>query len=535
MQFWPFSHYMSLKSASRQLIKGDLRGAVKSLVGDEVIYIDPATYRTPEGNGSWFFEMLNGNPGYFKHTGLASCAEAYRRCAPVAAIINRKAQTYTNGTTFVLNTRGKVATGEAATRLTNLFARPNPLQSGKQFEAQGYIYWNLFGFNIVLCIGADLAIDKTFIKSMWNIPPSWLNIEETKRLWYLSGEPNIKRIVLSYADVQTELNIKDLFIMKDSQPSFETAIFPSSKLEPLSLIINNIIGAYESRNVLINHRGALGLLTQEAGSGQYPPMPMSDVEQEDLQKDFRQYGLTKKQWQVIITSASLKWQQMGYATKDLMLFEEIEDGIARLCDGLGYPDFLISSRQKSTFDNVHEGNKILYQDFTIPDALSIYEQWNQFFETDTMSLRLDKDYSHVPVLQEDQKAKAEARLVRNQAYSIEYERGLITLNQWLTANGEDPIEGGDMRVGDIKESTQPLAVTIGVGGVTALIAVLTAQGMSAEARQATLEVVFGLAPNDAARMAAESENGQQTTQAPDAGTTGADQGAEANQGQANQQ
>lgn len=430
-----------LNLATRALIKGNIKQAAECLTGEHSFFIDPTTYTTPDA-GSWFFELLNGNPGYFKHTGLGSCADAYRRCAPVAAIINRKAQTYINGTTYVYNLKGKAkdkeATSEPAIRLQNLFKRPNPLQSGKQFEAQGYIYWNLFGFNIVLCM-KPVGFDRTYTSSMWNIPASWLNITETKRLWYLSGEPNIRQIVLDYNGVRTTLNIDDLFIMKDNQPSFETAIFPASKLEPLALVINNIIGAYESRNVLINYRGALGLLTQDQGTGQYAPIAMDTPEKEQLQKDFKRYGLTKHQWQVIITSASMKWQQMGYATKDLMLFEEVEDGIARLCDGIGYPDFLISSRTKTTFDNVQQGMKMLYQDFTIPDACSIYEQWEQWFGVADFSLGIEKNFEHIPVLQEDRQKMAAARLTMNQAMQMEWDTNQLTLNEWRTKNGEDPL------------------------------------------------------------------------------------------------
>lgn len=460
---------MSLRNASNQLIKGNLRGAVKSLY--EPIYIDPATYRTPYGNANWIFEMMNGQPGYFQYKDYNSCAEAYRRCAPVNAIINRKAQTFINGKTWVLNTagkaRGKVSTSEVAVRLTNLFNKPNPVQSGKQFEAQGYIFEQLFGFNIVLCM-KPVGFDRTYTYAMWNIPASWLDIEETRKLFYNSQQPNIKKIVLTYNGERSELDIENLFIMKDNQPSFDTVFFPSSKLQPLSLVINNIIGAYESRNVLINYRGALGLLTTEQGPGQYAPMPMTPEEKEKLQTDFKKYGLMNKQWQVIITSAAMKWQQMGYATKDLMLFEEITDDIARLCDGIGYPDFLISSGtgQKSTYDNVKEGNKMLYQDFTIPDSCIIYEQWNNWFSTADYGLVIDKDYSHVPILQEDEKVKAEARLVRNNGLQIEWDTNQLTLNEWRVKNGEDPLptdKGGDLYKNEYNEKfgTTPVASATG--------------------------------------------------------------------------
>jgi hypothetical protein len=83
--------------------------------------------------------------------------------------------------------------------------------------------------------------------------------------------------------------------------------------------------------------------------------------------------------------------------------------------------------------------------------------------------------------------------------------------------GKDPIgELGNVRATDPKNSSIPLAVTIGVGGVQGLIAVVTAQGASPEAKQSILEIVFGIAPGDAARMVAGeplqvNETGQLTT------------------------
>ncbi len=42
--------------------------------------------------------------------------------------------------------------------------------------------------------------------------------------------------------------------MKDFTPSFCSLVIPESRIKALQLPINNIIGAYESRNVLINYR-----------------------------------------------------------------------------------------------------------------------------------------------------------------------------------------------------------------------------------------------------------------------------------------
>lgn len=495
-------------TAAGSIIRGDFNGAVKSLDLPPVT-VSPGTYR---GGEQWFAEMVGGSYFYFSYKGHQSSLIAYEKCSPVTAIINRKAQAYINGKTWVLNSRGKEATSEEAKKLRALFKRPNPLQSWKQFEAQGYIYQQLFGYNIVLPIKPVGFKDNIDATSLWNIPPFMVDIEETNKLFYQSDTKGIiKQIVLKYKGTRTILNVEDIYIMKDIVPSFCSLVIPNSRIHALEMPINNIIGAYESRNVLINYRGALGLLSFDRGGGEYGALPITQQEKDDLQQDFRRYGLKQHQWQLIITSASLKWQQMGFPTKDLMLFEEIEDDIMRICDGYNYPYELMSSGKGVTFSNKKEAKQLLYQDAIIPEAESMYEQWDQFFDTERFNLKLDKDYSHIPVLQVDKVQEAAARKTLNEALRLEYDAGLITLNQWLEKLGEDPLpaEIGNVRATDVKESSVPLAVTIGVGGVQGLIAILTAQGMSAESRQAALEIVFGLNPQDAARMAAGNENTQQ--------------------------
>lgn len=497
----------------------------KSATNFEPVLIDPSTHKTPD-NGNWFWETSGGSSFYFKYSGHSSSLTAYTRCPPVNAIINRKAQAFINGKTFILNKKGKEATSEDAEKILKLLRRPNPIQNQMQFEAQGYIYEQLFGYNIVLSIkpvGFKENIDAT---SLWNIPPTMIDIEETNKLFYQTDTRGIiKEIVLTYKGQRTVLNVSDLFIFKDITPSMNSLVLPESRICALELPINNIIGAYESRNVLINNRGPLGILTQEVGNGNFVALPMTKTDKEELQQELRRYGLKRRQVQYIVTNAALKWQSMGVPTKDLMLFEEVQAGTMAICDGFGYPYPLISSERTNNLggSSTDPNKKLLYQDTIIPEAESIYQQWNEFFKTETLKIRIEKDYTHVAVLQEDKVQAATARLTFDQALEVEFRNGLITLNDWLIKLGEDPLpdELGNVRATDIKNSNVPLAVTIGVGGVQGLIAVITAQGMSDDAKRATLEITFGISPADAARMATST----QTQTQPDATTQPAAQPA----------
>lgn len=446
-----------LLNAGRELLKGDFGTALKSLTPPDPFYVSPVDYRPSiDQSGNWFFEQHGKCFFYFTYTGHPDSQRAYEQCPPVNAIINRKAQAYINGKTWVLNTQGKAkgkeATGEIANKLRKLTTKPNPLQSWDQFEAQGYIYQQLFGFNIILPIRPAGFKDNIDATSLWNIPPTMISIEETNKLFFQSDVAGmIKEITLTYKGVETKLKASDIFIMKDFTPSFYTLILPQSRISALAFPINNIIGAYESRNVLINYRGALGILTQDPGNGQYGAIPMTEDQKVQLQQDFRRYGLKNHQWQFIITSASLKWQSMGTSTRELMLFEEVEANTMAICDAYNYPYQLMSSAKGTTYSNLSEGKKLLYQDAIIPEAQSMYGQWNQLFDTSRFNLILDKDFSHVPVLQEDQVQAATARKQRNDALLIEWQNDLITMNRWLELNGEDPRQDGDVYYSEWKK------------------------------------------------------------------------------------
>jgi hypothetical protein len=461
-------------------------------------------YRGDDGSGFFFFGP-DGAEYKFKFAGRNSSLTAYRLCSPLNAIINKKAQAYINGKTWVLNSRGKEATSDEAKKLRKLLKQPNPLQSGKQFEAQGYIYQQLFGFNVILALKPVGFRDNIDASTLWNIPPFMIDIEETEKLFYQSDTKGIiKRIILNYKGRRTEIPVEEVFIMKDIVPSFESLVIPESRVCSLEMPINNIIGAYESRNVLINYRGALGILTADKDS--MGTIPLNTTDKEELQRDFRRYGLSNKQWQVIITSAALKCQNMGYATKDLMLFEEIEDDIMRICDEYNFPYQLMASAKGSTFANMKEGKQLLYQDAIIPEAESICEQWNQFFDLERFNLTLSKDFSHIPALQADKQHEATARKTLNEAKKIEWDNNLITLNQWLVALGEDTIgPDGDVRAWEIKNLNAPLVTIIGLEGVQSIMTVLSNGSLAEEAKKNVLQILFGVTPADAARMVIKPE------------------------------
>jgi len=509
----------------KALFNGDFEGAVKAAPATQTFPINPSNYSTPVDPGFAF--MTDGiTNSYFQYSNISDCNIAYTKCPPVTSIINKKAQAFINGQTWILNTKDKDASNTSleAKSLSRLLRKPNYLQSWEQFEIQMYVYVQLYGYCPILVmkpIGYKRTIDAT---AMWCIPPTALTIEETRKIFSAQSiDGAIKQITIRFMDEDITVNAADFLIIRDVTPNISSYLLPDSRLRSQEMPVNNIIGAYESRNVLINYRGALGIFSKDGSTGtsQYPALPATKEEKDALQQDFKRYGLRRKQWQFIITSAALKWQQISVPTKDLMLFEEIEGDQMSLCDAYNFPYQLMASGKGVTFSNLNDAKKLLYQDATIPESRNIYSQFANYFELASYNLKLQKDYSKVPALQADAKEEAEARKTRDDAYKIEWDNDVCTLDEWRVANGDDPIPviGGLRRSQLLATTDQPLISVFGVDGTQALIDVISAPGISADAAEEILITVFRIPQSSAARMVAgktaqtqnnEQGSGQQT-------------------------
>ena len=401
-------------------------------------------------NGTFYFGMGGGNDidlfvggGYGKDWYF----KAYQYCPPVSAIVNRKSEAFINGVTTIVNRsgkgKGKEVNSEAADKIRNLMARPNPLQSWAQFEAQYYAYYQIYEYCIILPIkpvGYNDPIDTT---RLWIIPPMMVDIEESQKIWYIDdGKTIIKKITLSLGGEKTELNWDDLIILKGFSPSLSSLIIPESRFLPLRIPIETVIKGYRSMSNGFDNTplGIVGNDTKDSMSF----IPLSPLEKENLQNELNRFGLGNGQKKFILSNANLTWQPINYPIDTLKLPEHTKMAVTAICDGLGYPYELMSNENGVTFSNKRDAMKMLYQDFIIPVSKSIYEQWNQYFKTEDLNLLIENDYSQLEVLQKDALSKANARKAANEAYLIEFENDLMTVNRWLELNNEDTREDGNV-------------------------------------------------------------------------------------------
>ena len=378
---------------------------------------------------------------YAKYTTNKQVKEAFDKCPIIPTIITAKNRCFVNGKIEVLNTKDNFLPDSNG--WVKLIKKPNPFQTEIQFKSQLYFTLQLYGYAFGIK-GRPYGVNDV-VSSMMILPNELLEIEFNNKLMFGSSpKNNIKSVHLVYEGVRTPINIKELYLFTNlGSTNLFGEYLPTSPLVGLEYPINNIIKSYESAGTIIERRGAFGILSNSANDG-IGVTPFDEAQKTQLQQDYRKYGLSKDQFQIIITNLSLNWQQMSLSIKDLMINEEIETRSIEIADRYGYPKYLLGIGDSGTFANVNEAQKFLYHSVIIPEAEHFIEQFNEFLFGESSSIHLAVNFKDVEVLQEDKERRAKARYLMNKALEIEYKAKLITLNQWLVALEYDTIEGGDV-------------------------------------------------------------------------------------------
>ena len=194
---------------------------------------------------------------------------------------------------------------------------------------------------------------------------------------------------------------------------------PISRVDSLKFPLSNIQAQYKKRNVLLENIGAIGILSAQAtdlgGS-----IPMTPEERQKIQKDWYR----RQKDELIISEAGVNWTPMSFPTKDLMLFEELTADKLALIDAFGLSYNLFSKTEGTTFTNVRDSIRMVYQDTIIPETQQFYDSLMTQFGLKQEGYYLKACFEHLPILQEDEKEKAEVMRIRSETLRTMAEMGL---------------------------------------------------------------------------------------------------------------
>jgi hypothetical protein len=190
---------------------------------------------------------------------------------------------------------------------------------------------------------------------------------------------------------------------------------------------------------------------------------LNEVQAQQLKDKFRKdHQGSKKAGDIIITPKKLSWVNFGLNASDMSLIEQYNASIKDLCNIYNVPVTLLNNTESSTYNNVKEAKKALYQNCVIPELLKIQDELNRWLAPmygDKICIEFD--FSVIPELQEetekivDQMSKA-WWLTPNEkraAMSYAHDEDNPILDEYYIPANLIPASGSDIDFAD----PQPLA------------------------------------------------------------------------------
>lgn len=309
------------------------------------------------------------------------------------AVINKRAEMMASNEPKLFDKKGNRVEKHWILDLIN---NPNPTQSWSDvvftLGVQDGLYSNVF------CYAPKRSFD---VRNLFiPLPANKITINLSgKKLKQMDASGLIDNYIFT-DDSNTRETLEFVDVVYLTTADGMNIVKPFSRIDSLKFPLSNIRASYHKRNVLLENIGAIGILSaQENDLG--GAIPMDPEEKKRIQKSW--YKQSKDE--IIITEANVKWQPMGYPTKDLMLFEEMTADKLAIIDAYGLNSNLFSNEKGSTFSNVRDSYKMAIQDTVKPLTQKFYDAILEKFGLQN-DYYLEACFDHLPIFQTDEKSEA---------------------------------------------------------------------------------------------------------------------------------
>jgi disulfide oxidoreductase YuzD len=325
-----------------------------------------------------------------------------------------------------------------------LFTQPNPLVSFKDFVYQAVCYEILTGRQLFFFNRPDLLADEyKSIIAWWNLPSHKVHVELKKNV-----------------DPYTATSLDD-FVIRYRMPLHNgNRYFDSRKVLPLCHLslntgfdlndckshllgaekaIRNLIPVYEARGVIYIKRGAMGFIVSRKGdaSGMVALTP-AEKKATNLTVN-ESYGLQRNKSTIGVIESPVDFIKTSMSIQEMQPFEETLADAVAIYKCLRIPRHLVPSKDTSTYANADADMKSFYSDVIIPMAKRYAEAWTNYMKLETYRRYIHADFSHVDVLQENRKEKADVEKVEGDTFLQRFMNGVCTLNDWVVATGNPKV------------------------------------------------------------------------------------------------
>lgn len=387
----------------------------------------------PSRNANAYYQNVIFNSSTPRWINFDNNLKPYNECPLLNIAINRKAELFSNGRWKVVsvNDEEKEYPNDDVLKLLN---NPNPLQNCNEFLKQYSICCDIFATELIYALRATKNQDPS---ALYILPNAMMTIVPTGKLYMQNKLDQIIAYYMMQGVGVGKQRWEVDEIIYNAQ-NVGTNLIGQSKIPALNKPISNIMGALETRNIIIHDKGAIGILTANGGGDGSGVIPLSEPERLKIENQFRRdtdiYGDRSK---VKITTASMQWQNMSYPVKDLMLFEENEEDFGWICGAFNLDRDIFPSVKGATFENKKQGEIATYQNAIKPQADDLADclthNFKELFNTRNRKLKLC--YDHLPIMKEDELKEAQAEKLEVERLSLLKRDGIINAETYAKLAG----------------------------------------------------------------------------------------------------
>lgn len=278
------------------------------------------------------------------------------------------------------------------TDLHELLERPNPSQSYNSWIQEIVAFGKLTGNRYIYGIAPNTGLGAGKFQELYVLPSQKVEINSGGIM-----EP-VKEYSLQYngtIKIPAEFicHIKDQNLYYDGTGSH---LYGMSPLKAGLRVMDANNQALTTGVKYLQNQTARGVLMSEDGD-------INEVQARALKEKFRQqYQGSDNAGDVIITPKKLSWINFGLNASDLSLIEQYNATIKDLCNIYNVPVQLLNNTDSTTYNNMKEAKKALYQNAVIPELNKIRDELNRWLAPKFGDkLFIDFDYTVIPELQEE--------------------------------------------------------------------------------------------------------------------------------------
>ena len=293
-----------------------------------------------------------------------------------------------NINTKIIKTKALVALPDH--ELNAIFMKPNILQGWAEFFEQVVGFKLVTGNSYIHMIGPTAGLNKGSIREMWNIPSQIIRpvagdrMEPVRGYKYLASND----IILPESMIHLKYWTPEYFNGQN--------LVGLSPLRASLRLITKSNSSFDSSVGALQNQGAFGIISAE-----------KDTDLTEEQADMIERNLMKKvggpenRGKNIVTSATLKWQQMGMSPVDLNIIESDRMDLRALCNVYHVPSELFNDAANKTYSNTKEAGSAVYTNAVLPALNQFRDAFNQYISNKYPGLYCDYDASMISELQDD--------------------------------------------------------------------------------------------------------------------------------------